>query len=147
METKDKIIIGFSIIAAIFVIIIVWRVLGKVGLVESKESRQKKEAVENFQTSPYFDKDYYKNKSFKSLGAEPAKQYAKEIYNTHGVFNDSEDTLYSIFGNLKNKVNISEVAEQFYKLYGKDMKGYIANFLDDKEQAKLQTVISKLPNF
>jgi hypothetical protein len=146
METNDKIKIAAFLVIAVLVIIIVWRILGKVGLVKSKEAKQKESAVEDFNTLRQFEQGYSKGKTFAPLGKVVSDIYAKELYNAHGVLNDNEDQVYSTFGKLKNKMNISEVSDSFYNLYKKDLRAYLG-FLDPAEKTKLMGIINRLPNF
>lgn len=145
MDTNDKIKIAAFLIISILVIIIVWRILGKVGLVKSKEAKQKEAAIESFNTLPQFDPNYFKGKSFASIG-QIADQYAKDINSASGIFNDNEDLVFSTFGKLKNKMNISELANSFQRLYKKDLRSFLG-FLSDAEKTKLFLIIQRLPNF
>jgi hypothetical protein len=145
MDTNDKIKIGAALVVIILVIIIVWRILGKIGLIESKEAKRKKAAVEDLRSSPYFDPEYAKGRSFKQLGLPVAETIAKQVYRAKGVFNDDEESVYAAFAKLKNKAQISEVAQAFQSLYKKDMQAYILGFLAEKEMEKLQLIINKLP--
>lgn len=144
MDTNDKIKIGAALVVIILVIIIVWRILGKVGLIESKEAKQKKAAVEDLRSSPYFDPD--STKAFKPLGQNTADAIAKQIYAAKGVFNDDEESVYAAFAKLKNKGQISEVAKSFQRLYKKDLQAYLLAFINESEMQKLQLIINKLPN-
>ena len=147
METNDKIKIGLAIFVVIIVTIIIWRVLGKIGLVKSKEQKQKDSAVETLFTMTYFDPAYNKGKSFAPLGKSAADKYAKDLNRALGIFGDDEEAIYSTFGKLKNKTNISEVAESFQNIYKKDMRATVLGNLSEKEMKKLFDIISKLPNF
>ena len=72
---------------------------------------------------------------------------AEQIYNSYGYFNDDEDTLFSIFRNLKTKSQVASLAYWFNKKYNKDLINYISSFLNSSELLALNDIIKVKPNY
>jgi len=146
-ELIEKIIVmALPIIVVLFIIYLVAK---KFGLVKSSESiKADKEKAKNLDTlkqAKYFNPLYYQNIANKPLGELEAKEIAKDIYDAWGVFNDDEPAIYSAFGKLSNKTNISQLAEVYYNQYKKDLRSDLLNGLSDSEQNTLMGVINTLP--
>lgn len=147
METNDKIKIALTVAVIAIVVFLVYKLAGKIGLVKTREQKEKDKAVESLTLSEYFNPSYYKNKSAKPLGNSIADSFAKDIRKALKGFGTNEDLIYSTFAKLKNKVNISELADTYNIKYKADLKADIMNDLNDKEKAKLMFIINSLPNF
>lgn len=147
METNDKIKIALTIVVIFIVLFLVFKIAGKIGLIETKKDKEKKRAVETLTLLEYFNPAYFKNKSFKPLGSVISDALAVDIRKSIKGFGTNEDLLFSTFSKLKNKINISEVAEAYYKKYQSDLKADILKDLNDTEKEKLMFIINSLPNF
>jgi hypothetical protein len=140
---KNKII--FYIILGLVILFALDQILKAIGLKKDKADKDATKAAANLRTSEYFDPMFYRGKAFSSLGKSVSNQYAKEIKSALGLFNDNEEAIYTIFGKLKCKMNISEIAESYYELYGKQMLPSILANLSEKEMYILNDIINKLP--
>ncbi len=147
MDTNDKIKIALAIFVAGLVLFIIYRIMGKIGLVKSAESEKKDESIYNLRTMKEFNPNYYKNRSFAALGKGVSDSYAKDIKKSLGLITDNEELIYSTFAQLKNKTNISEIAESFKSMYKKDLRSFLLSYLSKNEMQKLNDIINKLPNF
>ena len=57
-----------------------------------------------------------------------AAQYAKKVYDAlNTYFFDSPDIVIGIFSSLSSKLKVSQVAEKFFLIYGKDILQYLKN--------------------
>jgi hypothetical protein len=137
------------IVGIILVIFIVIKALQKIGLVASKEKRareaEKVEALDNIRTDDYWNPNYYKGKSFKSLGSNLAETYAKELRRSLRGIGTDEEQINVTFGKMFNVINISEVAEKYYLMYKNSLQADLLNDLSDKEIVTLMNVINDLP--
>lgn len=139
------------IIGILVLLFIVYRILGKVGLVTTREKKrteaEKTEAVSNLRTDEYFNPLYYKGKSYKSVGQALGEKYAGDLRIAMSGAGTDEELINATFGKLYNKVNVSEVAAYYYlKTKGRDLQADLLNELSDKEIVELMNIINALPN-
>ena len=140
---KNKLLL--YVVGAIVVLLIVDQILKALNLKKDKTDKKEEEAQSELRTNDFFNPMFYRGKAFSALGKSVSNQYAKDIKNSLGIFNDNEELIYTTFGKLKCKYNISEIAESFYELYGKEMLPAILAKLNSKEMTILNTIINKLP--
>ncbi len=111
-----------------------------VGLVESKA----------------FDLHYWETigkklgKPMYMLTVASARAYAKDIRDSWGFFDDDENKIYSVFRALKDHVQVSQVAYQYYM----DPKGSKINLIDDlksrlakDEVGQVMEIVKKMPPY
>lgn len=84
------------------------------------------------------------------LTVASAKSFAKDIRDSWGVFDDDEDKIKSVFRALKDHVQVSQVAYQYYH----DPKGDKINLIDDlkgrlspEEVGEILAITKKLPQY
>lgn len=103
-----------------------------------------------------FDIRYWENigkkikKPMYMLTVASAKSYAKDIRDSWGVFDDDENKIKSVFRALKDQVQVSQVAYQYYY----DPKGDKINLIDDlkgrlskEEVGEVLEIVKKLPQY
>ena len=103
-----------------------------------------------------FDIRYWENigkklkKPMYMLTVASAKTYAKDIRDSWGVFDDDEDKIYSVFRALKDQVQVSQVAYQYYI----DPKSNKINLIDDlksrlskDEVGQVLEIVKKMPQY
>lgn len=135
------------IIAILVILFIVYKVIGKLGLVDTKEDKKKDEAAAALRTSNYFDPLYLKgNTSYKALGKTKATFYAGELRSSIKGWGTDEEKIYSVFGKLNSKENISEIALYYEHDFNRSLQSDLLNELNDKEMLILNNIINKLPN-
>lgn len=132
-------------VGLLFVIFFLNKILTMVGIRKSKTRIEKDEAEESLNTMKYFEPGYYKTVPHKPLGETMAQQYAKELQKAVSFIGTNEDLIYSTFGKLDNKVQISEIVEQYYLMKRKDLRGRLMKELNRKEQVMLFKIIQSLP--
>lgn len=85
----------------------------------------------------------------KSKNLNPLEQtYAilcYKIYDSKGIFNDEEDSIYNSFQILNSKAQISYLSNTFSKIYNKDLLSYLKNFLNSDELTKIYQIIKNKP--
>lgn len=149
MTNTDKTKLIFLGVGLLFVLFFLNKILTLVGIRKSKTRIEKDEAEESLNTMRYFEQGYYKTVPHKPLGYTMAGQYAKDLNKAWKFFRPTltvdEDLIFSTFGKLDNKVQISEVVEQYYFLRKEDLRSRIMKELNRKEQVKLFKIIQSLP--
>lgn len=106
--------------------------------------------------SSAFDIRYWENigkkikKPMYMLTVASAKSYAKDIRDSWGVFDDDEDKIKSVFRAMKDQVQVSQLAFQYYN----DPKGGKINLIDDlksrlskDEVGEVLAIVKKLPQY
>ena len=152
MKVPDtgKIISLVYIAGFIIALFVIYKILSAVGIIKTgkkkREQKEKAEALTELRTSDYFSPDYYKNKKFKSIGVNAADSYAVKLRKAVRGAGTDEESIYSTFGKLFNKCNISEVAERYYMKYKNDLQTDLLNDLTEKETLNLINIINALPN-
>ena len=88
-------------------------------------------------------------KTVKVMTDKHARDLAAEIYEAYGLFNDDESQVEAVFKNLKDKLQVSQLADAFYQKYKKrDMYAYLKSFLDADEMEKyVHQFVQGLPNY
>lgn len=128
----------------LIIIWVVYLLLKKIGLVESREEKVKdkmneeaaKEAVKWF--PPNIWKNYPASTAMNSTISEG---YAKEIHDSFGWINDDEDKIYSVFQKLVYKQNVSQLAQSYEQLYSADLHAKLFNNLSDLEMQYIYNII------
>ena len=143
-EKTQLIVVLFVIVLVSFVL---YKIFAKLGLIKTSADREKEVNVEKIRESGYFSPMYYKTKAFKPMSETELKIIAKDLRKATKGFGTDEELIYSSFKRLLNKVNISQLAEVYYKQYQKDLRAEILDDLREKEMSILQKVIDSLPNF
>ena len=139
------------IIGILVILFIVYKVLGKIGLVKTVAAKKEEAAEEAAATSiramKQFQPLYLKDKlaTYKTLGST-AKFYAAQLMKALSGFGTDEETVYSVFGKLQSKDNIAEVAAYYLQDYNRSLQSDLLNELDDSELLTLTKIINKLPN-
>lgn len=103
-----------------------------------------------------FDIRYWENSGKKlkkpmyMLTVASAKGFAKDIRDSWGIFDDDENKIYSVFRALKDHVQVSQVAYQYYY----DPKGGKINLIDDlksrlskEEVGQVMEIVKKMPPY
>lgn len=62
-----------------------------------------------------------------------AVRMAERIKNAWGTFNDDEEAVYQVFRELKDKVQVSQLAGVYHQVYGVSLIEELKNKLDDSE--------------
>ena len=102
-----------------------------------------------------FDLRYWENigkkikKPMYMLTVASAKAYAKDIRDSRGVFDDDEDKIKGVFRALKDQVQVSQVAFQYYQASTEKI-----NLIDDlksrlskDEVGEILEITKKLPQY
>lgn len=93
--------------------------------------------------------DWLAPKSILTLNEKTADNYAKDLKNAKGRFNDNEAIVKAIFGKrLQDKTQVASLSEAFFKRYKKDLWQYLNSFLSQSElESHVKTPVKRLPNY
>ncbi len=149
----------FLLLAVIFVILVL---LNKFGLFKFGDSKEEKESKKLF-TLPQFEKAYekvlmaalqkkYNKKKFSQNEINAMLPKSSEMYDFYknlekakGLFDDNEAAIYGVFKSFKNQLQLWFFAQFFLKTKGEDLIGYLGEFMNDNELAKLYNIINTKP--
>jgi hypothetical protein len=136
--------------AALIGVYLVYKIFSGIGLIKTgerkREDKARTEAETNLREAKYFNPSYLSDKLdyYKPLG-NPGITYTKELRKAIAGSGTDEEKIFSIFGRLNNKMNISEISLQYRKGYNRDLLSDLLNDLTEKEQLTLWNIINKLP--
>jgi hypothetical protein len=88
-----------------------------------------------------------------TIDENTAKAYAKEIYDSFGMFDDCEECAIGVFRRLRTQANLSYLSDIFVQVYGEDLLTFLRgglwpkDRLSDEDVATINDMISKLPSF
>ena len=94
-------------------------------------------------------KEWLAPRKIKQLSPSKALEYARDLKNAKGFFNDDEAVVKTIFTKkLQDKTQVSSVARAFYTTYNKDLWQHLRGFLSDSElKALISDPVKRLPNY
>lgn len=143
-----KIMTGVYLFAALLAIFVIYKILAGIGLIKTKKKKladlKKETAMNEFRTIPYFNPSYKDSHSFTPIGVNAASLYADHLRKAIRGMGTNEELIYTTFAGLKCKGNISEVSNQYYLRYNRDLRTDLLNDLNEKEITKLYDIILKL---
>jgi uncharacterized protein YpmB len=137
-------------IGILIILFIVYKILGATGLIKTaakkKEEKEEETAVEEIRTNDIFNPEYYFNKKFQSLGNQYITMYSNELRKAIQGLGTDEEAIFVVFGNLKNKCNVSELAAGYKYKFQRDLKTDLLNELSAEDIAQIMKIVNKLPN-
>jgi len=137
-------------IGIIIILFVVYKILAATGLIKTqakkKEEALKDAAVDTLRTDDIFNPEYYFNKKFQSLGNQYITAYSNELRKAMTGLGTDEEAIFVVFGNLKNKCNVSELAAGYKYKFNRNLKTDLLNELSEKDAATLIGIVNKLPN-
>ena len=124
------------------------KILQAFGLSPDADDKAEEAAFQQLANSNAFDPDFWKKGGSGTLilTAAGSASYAEIIYKADKI-NDDEAAVYGVFEALKTKSQVSYLSQKFFERYRKSLKGYLGDFLDSSELAKVATIVNKMPNY
>jgi hypothetical protein len=165
--SKNTILIVVEISLYLLASFVVYLLLKKIGLIQSKPSTdEEKQAAKSPQqiktdivTANAFNPKYYLTKPVTSVLTEPeATDYASKI---HKAFNPTElmlgfkmlasitnspEVVIGIIQQLANKAQVSQIAAFYQQSYGTSLSEDIANHFTKTDAANIYTIANSLPD-
>ena len=152
IDAKQVLLIGGGVVG----ISILSKILTGLGIWKSADSRE----LDNASTNPnsFWSPNFWHNKPADvswtyALSAAEAKQYASQIYDAFGFFNDCEECAIGVFKLLRTKANVSYIAEAFQLMYGQDLLTFLRggswpqDRLSDSDVATINSYVKNLPDY
>lgn len=149
LPNTNKIMTAAYIAAILIVLFFVYKIMKGLGIIKSKAKdkakAEKAQAITDLRGVEQFDVLYLeKSKNYKSMSSL-AIEYADQLRKALKGLGTDEETIFSIFSRLNNKLQISEVALVYKNKYKSDLLNDLLNDLTDKEKVTLMKIINDLP--
>ena len=128
-------------------------VLEAIGVKDSQATKDLDQAGTN--STSYWSPLFYKAAPAGTwlLKADFANQYADEIYNAMGGFNDDEDAAIAVFKRLRSQAQVSQLADVFNIRHQGDLLTWLRggvwpqDRLSDADVNTINTYIKSLPKY
>jgi uncharacterized protein YerC len=63
------------------------------------------------------------------------------------ILNDNESAVYAAFRDLRNKIQVAQVAQGFSLRYSKDLYQFLRDMLSDSEMNEVLDIITAKPDY
>lgn len=147
----------FLLVGGVIAFDIIRRILEAVGLWKDRDEKD----LDNAATDPgsFWNPNYWRNvlpsgaAYTYAIDLPTATQWASEIYNAFGVFNDNEEQVFNVFRRCKTRANASYIAYAFGLKYGEDLLKFLRggwwpqDRLSDADVNEITKFINKLPKY
>ena len=81
------------------------------------------------------------------LKPDAALKYAQDIHGAWGWFNDDENVVYGVFRKLRDKVQVSQVANAYQTTYKENLIDVLYDKLAETEIKKVLAIVKPLPSY
>jgi len=136
------------LIGGLVAIFLIYKIMTGLGILKTRESKakdiRKEQSLSDFRTMEEFNPAYIDKNFFTKIGLNAAAIYAEDLHKAIRGLGTNEERIYTTFGKLKCKGNISEVASQYFLKFNRDLRTDILNDLTDKEIVILTGIINAL---
>ena len=144
------------ILVAVIILIVVFQIMRRTGLIKSKEQRKRSKESQELKTEKKFiaqtlnSSDLFKPITFQSvsktrlLPEETARQKAKDIKRAFGFLNDDEEQIYGVFRSLTDKIQVSQISFYYLAKYNSDMVGDLIDSLNKKELLTVWNIVQNI---
>lgn len=140
--TLAAVVVGFSLVSKVFQGLGIW----------DSPATKHLDAESSDPGSPWNPNYYRQFQNFTyAIDTKTAMQYASEMLDAFGPFNDCEECVISIFKRLRTKSNLSFLSDVFSQGYGQDLLSYLRggtwpqDRLSDADVNFINDYINQLP--
>ena len=129
---------------------IVYKLLQKTGLLPTAESTQAAQSLQALESSNYWNYNDFLQKApggHALLTQAGAAAYVQDLWDATGTFNDDEEAIYGVFRAMRTQSQISALAKRFNQLKGKDLYGYLKDYLNESELLTVKKIIDQKPKY
>jgi hypothetical protein len=129
---------------------IVYKILQKVGVLPSKESKQEEQSLQALESANYWNyNDFLKSypAGTRLLTQGGAAAYVEDLWNATGYFNDDEQQIYGVFRAMKTQSQVAALAKRFNELKSQDLYSYLKNYLNEEELLTVKKIIDQKPKY
>jgi hypothetical protein len=143
-DTQVKLILG--LIGLIIVYFVITSIFKKLGIIKSKEVIAAETSVQEFRELEYFNPAYSKGKNFRPLSPNEVKTFSDRLFKAVRNFGTNEEEIFSVFKQIHNKCQVSQIAEQYFIDRKQDLRARLLEELGKKEMLVLTNILAKLPD-
>jgi hypothetical protein len=129
---------------------IVYKILQKVGVLPSTESRREEENLIALESANYWNyNDFLKTypAGTRLLTQAGAAAFVEDLWNATGWFNDDEQKIYGVFRAMKTQSQVAALAKRFNELKSQDLYNYLVNYLNAEELLVIKKIIDQKPKY
>lgn len=129
---------------------IVYKLLQKTGLLPSLESNQAAQNLQALESSNYWNYNDFLQKAppgHALLTQAGAAAYVDDLWNATSFYSDDEDAIYGVFRAMRTQSQIAALAKRFNQLKGKDLYGYLKDYLNEAELLTVKRIIDQKPKY
>lgn len=155
----DKINAIISSVGALIIIALVFLLFRRFGLTKAKPSEIDVIHVDSYKDvlnaekflkeTEFLSPNYWQKKTQIALPTNVLKDYAARLNDAFGgwwVGGDDEPEIYAVFEALKNGVELSQVADQYQKMFKESLRGKLFAKLDEYELHQIYLIIKNYKN-
>jgi hypothetical protein len=126
------------------VLVLLYFVLYKLGLFGKAKNINK---LTGFDTTTFKNNvAKYTIASYPSIiSNDVANEYAKQIYDSKGIFKDNDSVVINIFKSVSNKGDVAKISLAFSQKYGQDMGEYL-KFMDKDSYSLIFDYVNNMPS-
>lgn len=155
---KNTIFVYFLI--TLIVVIIIYFVLRRVGIIEKPESKEESKAkadsikvikdlnqmVLDFKSFPYWDPQRMNEIPFPSrMSYDNSTNIAKQIEDSWGWLNDNENRVYAAFQKIPRQRDVSSIAYYYQQLFDRELFADLIDRLNNNEIRNVWSIIANKP--
>lgn len=129
---------------------IVYKLLQKTGLIPSKEDTQAAQSLQQLETASVWDYNKFLSSvpnGAKLLTQSGAAAYVDDLWSATSFYSDDEEKIYGVFRAMKTQSQIAALAKRFNQLKGKDLYGYLKDYLNEEELLTVKKIIDQKPKY
>jgi len=144
-------IIGIPVVIGGVYFLIARPIMKKLNLIETQEDKETKKIIDITKRQPFWNASWYVTHGGNTLNDYDAGEFAQQLIDamgsTSGWYNPyswgtNETAIYSVFGLLGSKGNISKVVEQYNIRAGQDLYADLESELAEDEMLQIAQKIS-----
>ena len=145
-------LIGY-LLGILTLLLIGYLLLKRIGLIESKEEEKVKkgivDTIMDFRSTNLFDRDRWQTAPRSLLlSSSVAKDYTKKLNDAMSESwfwgFDDESQIFAIFRGLTSKFQISQLADEYYRLTNDDLLADLLYNLNNEEEYTLAEIINNI---
>lgn len=111
----------------------------------AKEKEQDKQRESVALNKNIWTTTYWKQFPSKAFTSQQALNLAKAIKDSFGWVNDDEAKIYGAFRTIKYRANVSQIADEYAKKYGRDLLSDLKSYFTQDEMNEVYDIILQKP--
>lgn len=136
---------GFLYVSGTIIVVLILRNWGLLKGTTSAEKQIEKAVQEIKGSVNIWSTNFWLNYPAKAYTNVQAKNLADHIKNSFSIWGDDEARIEGVFRQIKYQTNVSQIADQYTKNYGRDLLSDLIDRLSTKEMENNYYIISQKP--